>query len=743
MKEPRNYVDPSIAVGGPTLLPRSLGRAWESDPLPDWLRADLKLSPQATYGDLAHLVGPSDQMASERVRRFLARKVQASLHDLGDLRAVGEDWPLGMSLDEVGLLTRTRNAIWNAGFRGSPERLTQLTFRELAGVRGLGGVGVLDLTCGIENAIDQRVEERALAEGQVDSAIAQLDGAGLSTSSAEPVDSRVSEELFSAISEPWAAMVSELDPRFTAILPPGTGTILDRVEELTLSLSGDSHNAAEAELAGAIAKVRDALSEMERQPLQQGAGTLISALTGWEVNRVDAVLKRLGFTRSGPATLEEVGQQLGVSRERARQYMSALMRKLPPHPLAMPPLDRALSILSEAAPILAEQAGELLVTHAICQEPVHPVAVLELAQLCGRPTSLRIESISGTAFVLYSEEPVQVEALLRVARKQAAASGATTVFDVVQELAGQGIEVLAETAHACLRAASEIEFLDNDWIWFPGAGSSRARTLARKMLAVNQPQSVPSLRVGMRRENRFRKTRGRSGWPLVVPPTEVLTEMFRRHPEFNIDELGNVASAVELDFRVDLPPAERGIVEAFRASASGILDRADLLRSAAERGLSPSTVSVMLSYSSVFDNLGGGLWTTRGMHHDLATVDAVRSANALRPRVQRTIGHTWTPRGELSIAFRLPQLLINPTLSIPSTILRYVAGRDFLATAEGSEDVGSIRVYESGFSAGYMPFLRQSRAEEGDVLVADFDLVHDTVTLHLEVGEVLDLDAYD
>ena len=66
-----------------------------------------------------------------------------------------------------------------------------------------------------------------------------------------------------------------------------------------------------------------------------------------------------------------------------------------------------------------------------------------------------------------------------------------------------------------------------------------------------------------------------------------------------------------------------------------------------------------------------------------------------------------------------------------------------VATSEKGDELGTIRVYDTGVSTGYKSFLRRAEAEEGDVLVADFDLVETAVTLHLEIDEILDYDAYE
>jgi hypothetical protein len=52
-------------------------------------------------------------------------------------------------------------------------------------------------------------------------------------------------------------------------------------------------------------------------------------------------------------------------------------------------------------------------------------------------------------------------------------------------------------------------------------------------------------------------------------------------------------------------------------------------------------------------------------------------------------------------------------------------------------ECGRVRIYENGNSSGYAPFLRQAGADEGDILMAEFDLTSASVVLRLAGEEDL------
>lgn len=61
-----------------------------------------------------------------------------------------------------------------------------------------------------------------------------------------------------------------------------------------------------------------------------------------------------------------------------------------------------------------------------------------------------------------------------------------------------------------------------------------------------------------------------------------------------------------------------------------------------------------------------------------------------------------------------------------------------MARGPDSTPVGTVVVDEDGMSWGYGPFLRRYGADEGDVLVIEFDVAAAEVTLRLEGFEHLD-----
>jgi hypothetical protein len=267
----------------------------------------------------------------------------------------------------------------------------------------------------------------------------------------------------------------------------------------------------------------------------------------------------------------------------------------------------------------------------------------------------------------------------------------------------------------------------------------RLRNITRKMLSVAAPIELSSLREGVRREYRYRGHRGVKTWALLVPPRSVLRCYYKAHPEFEIDENDFVRPVEPLDYRTELALNDAILVDVLRSVPTCVLDRASLWIECERRSMNVNTFSLYLTYSPAIVHLGTDIWTLRGLRIDPAAVEALRQANALRQKEKRVLDHGWTANGQLWVATRLPSSHSGSFIfGMPGAIKRYLTGRQFAVKDDDGVDYGSIRVNDEGSSYGFSPFLRQRGADEGDILIAEFDLSGGTALLRLGDDELLE-----
>ncbi len=263
----------------------------------------------------------------------------------------------------------------------------------------------------------------------------------------------------------------------------------------------------------------------------------------------------------------------------------------------------------------------------------------------------------------------------KFARKQAGASGATNVSEVVEQVHQEGFELTEKKALRLLRAHKDVNSFSDNWFWIPSitAARNRLRNAARKMLAVTSPIRIIDIRTGLTRVYNFRNSTGTAkSWPLRVPPTNVLTEFFKQHPEFDIDEKGRACASEKLDYRKELGHVDQIFVDVLRSTPSSILDRQSLLREYLDRGLNDSTFGVSTTYSPILSHIDLNIWALRGVDVNPAAVEALRAANALRPREKRLQDYGWTTERKIWIAARIPEFYESYVCGCPGSVLRFL-----------------------------------------------------------------------
>jgi hypothetical protein len=580
----------------------------------------------------------------------------------------------------------------------------------------MGVVSILEFACIVEAALEK------------------------STTSGPPPGS--TDELLRIIDQPWADQVGPADPRFSDLLPSlPQATLLEMIDALT---SGpDSDATTLSLLSNAVPEVRKRLEQIAALPLERQLGEFLGALSRFEGERLSALLDRFGWAGNPPLTLEEAGQRLNITRERMRQLQEKVLGRLKAisFPIFLPALDEALRVLVEVSPIDTVSASSVLKQRGISEIAFHPECVVDAAIACGRSPPIQLQTINRKTIV--AAAPIRdADTILRIAYRQAHASGASNVGEVAAEMGAKGIAVDEATIRHVLRDFSRVQFLEGEWFCHRPANPERdrLRNVTRKILSVASPIELGVIREGLRREYRYRGYRGVKTWSLLVPPRSVLGAYYDLHPEFIIEHGDMIRPNEPLDYRIELALNDAILVDALRSSPACVLDRASLATECIRRSMNINTFSIYLTYSPVIMHLGTDLWSLRGVRVDPAAVEALREANAIRPREKRVLDHTWTSDGQLRLAARIPPAhdAANLVVNIPGPIRRYLSGRQFDAMDEDGVGHGLVRVNDEGASYGFVPFLRQRGADAGDILIAEFDLIKNVALLRLGDDELFE-----
>lgn len=710
-------VDTRWGAAGTPLLPKSLRRLWAAEALPEWIAKEFQLPPGSTAEALDQSVWTKARAVAltQRQRNFLLNLVRARASEIRPVKVFADAPPYWLDLSDLNFSTRTRNCLEAGGLIRDTDQLARVMFGHVLEIRSMGVVSILEFACMTEAAL----QRAALSK--------------------EPLDPLEAGEVLELISEPWVDQVGPADPRFADLFPSGSwATIFEMLDAATSGPDADIR--VLEHLARSLPELRRRLTRIKSLPLERQLCEFLQALSRYEGERLSALIDRLGWGGRPAATLEEAGTRIKVTRERLRQLQERITGRLKGMPFSpyMPGLDAGLELLRERSPLAMSAASAVLRASGLTETEFHVKSLIAAAEACGRRPSIRLQSV-GKRSIVSATEISNADDILQIAYRQSHASGASNISEVVAELQANGVAADGLIVRHVLRELSEVHFIEDGWFGHrPGSPErDRLRNVTRKMLSVASPIELNSLRDGIRREYRYRKHRGSKTWSLLVPPRSVLRGYYQSHLEFLIDNSDFIRPVDPLDYRNELALNETVLVDVLRSSPACVLDRATLASECARRSMNFNTFTLYLTYSPVIVHLGTEIWSLRGVRIDPASVEAVRSANALRQKEKRVIDHGWTPDGQLWVAARLPEVG-NLVFTLPAAIRSYLADRQFGATDEDGIFHGTIRVNEEGTSSGFGSFLRQRGADEGDILIAEFDLSGGAALLRLGNDELLE-----
>jgi hypothetical protein len=731
------------------LLPAVLREEWGSEQMPEWLAADLNLPIGSTFRELDEDYWQrTNGVVTQRVEFFLRQLLQSRQRRIQNLRVFPYGLPRDFSLEDIVLSVRATNSLKLGGLFWDSAALANVTFGDLFKLKNAGAATVLECACAVENAVGlsdypPSTNRRELAIDSSPTRDADRPLSSPTTLEASLIRAALMTLRESVTNELWAHQISERDIRFNKLFPPGQGTIPARIDHLMDLPDKALSNRGNAQLGALTIAFRQIQTELARWAtltLEDAALEFLTlALAGIQQDRRWILWRVLHWAGDAEAlTLEEAGAILGITRERVRQIESQVTQKIAPlRPLYFPSLDQALSVITENAPMSVSRATGLLKQIGASGLDYHPNSLIAFAEALGRTVDFEIVDVGDDELVARSGTPDELRTVIRVARRLAQASGATSLERLRESLqAHAGLAEPLDWVPKCIRACSSVVFLDEEenWFCFPTIRSTVASTV-RKMLSITSPLSVDTIRDGIRKVQKFREStrpaRAVERFPL---PKRVLRSLLASDGTFTVSDRDIVAFAALAVHEGTLPPSEKALVDAFEKAGRAVVNRATFFESFQEAGLSMGTAATMLTYSPIIERVGRDQWCLVGRRGELG----VLFPSPTPKRADRVVDSGWSRGGELFVRFRAPDAQFSPTLiiSIPAATRSYVPEGSYSAETSDGIPVGTITVAEGGRTTGYGRFLRLAGTEGTDVVEVRF--ATDRMAARLEVVDTDD-----
>jgi hypothetical protein len=201
---------------------------------------------------------------------------------------------------------------------------------------------------------------------------------------------------------------------------------------------------------------------------------------------------------------------------------------------------------------------------------------------------------------------------------------------------------------AVLRNDPRFKDVGNGWLVIVGTVDRRNRlaNTTRKMLSLSEELSVEALAEGFSRVQRFRSV-------AHIASADGIRRFVDWHADFDRDDRDLVRSVVPLDWREQLGPDARTLVELMQALPNRCTDRLTLMEGAEARGIAEGTISVWSTYSPILWRPATNCFALVGVTPtapEILRVQEEAAARASREGVR--LSHGWAEDGRYRIELR-------------------------------------------------------------------------------------------
>lgn len=439
-----------------------------------------------------------------------------------------------------------------------------------------------------------------------------------------------------------------------------------------------------------------------------------------------AVLVSLvGWDADGPRTLEAVGAQFGVTRERVRQIAKKSLATLAGRSVFMTRLGDALRELRRELPQPLAEADARMRASGLVSDAAGAAGVVDLASRLEVRHGLLSLDAASCRILLRKRHAKALQEIASAVGRLSDRWGAVNVEDLVHACAERlGKHFTSFRVKQLAGFVEGVEWLDAErtWVWRGAGPRNRVVIRIRKMLAVASPLTLSELRSGIARDYRMQG---------YSPPRAVLAEICRRLEFCSVDGQF-VQRKGELPLDV-LSPTEANLVRVLSANGGCMGTRA-LESAASGGGVGAPALWQKLSYSCVIAKPAPGVYALRGWRLEPAAISA--ACEIQEPR-RRTVDCGWTPDGHPWCAIELSYAASRTGIvSVPAAIRRFVQGEHEIVLRDGLLG-GALKVKKAS-AWGLHPVCARRGLEDGDVVILEWDVAARRVLLVIGADDALD-----
>jgi len=439
-----------------------------------------------------------------------------------------------------------------------------------------------------------------------------------------------------------------------------------------------------------------------------------------------------GLDGKGGCTLEKVGQQTGITRERVRQIAEKFQKKILRYYNNeidyFPKINEVLQLINDCTPCVAEKIEATLCESGATRTQFQIEGFTQLMRLMNRRLPYCVVRYKKTRFVVKPNKVNVPKKIIYIARRAVEHWGVVTIPDIVaqtKEKTGQTIS--SEFVVSVLTAQKEFVWLDKStgWFWLTSRTRNRLLNYIKKVLSVSSNIDVSSLRAGVGRSHRMKG---------VSPPRRVLIELCRQLTWCRVENNLIVADP-PLNWEEIL---KDGVIEWAMCSIlkqyGPVMRTDDFEKHCKELGVNQNSFFVYLSYSPIIAKYGNGVYGLRGSYVSPGMIDSLKP---MRKSQQVLIDFGWTPEGEIWLLYKISQSMIKTgVFSIPASMKNYLQG-DYISKAADGSEISKLKIDDyRGWSLS--AFFQRRGGEPEDFMSLTFNLSDRTTKIYIGDEDLID-----
>lgn len=430
----------------------------------------------------------------------------------------------------------------------------------------------------------------------------------------------------------------------------------------------------------------------------------------------EIVTKLWGWNGKPPRTLDSVGREYGITRERVRQIEKVALTRLRRRRIATPMLHAAIAALKSAVPNGVSVLSRSLLEQSAASGEFSIESVRGAAQLLQVDWPFDIIDLSGVEILVHRDEAAKYKKLTFALRRKTSQRGCANLLILASDLDLDDRSVPG--LRRLLSDLPEVEWLDQsrDWLYSTKSGRNRLQNLCAKVLGVAPRVHLSELRRAVSKARRLG----------MCPPQRVLGAFVESCG------LGVVLdSTVEAIPGAGAPPQD-GSAEALMLQVldkcGPVMDGEMFAERCISAGMNATTFYIVRTISPVITPLGKNIFCRVGADVPPGTVEELARRRKVQPQL---LDQGWSSKGYLWFLLHLTrQVITSGGNRLPAFVKNLVQG-DWEVVLPDASTCGRVTCRDLFLWSARKTF-DVLGAEPNDIAAFEFDLKGRQV--HIRVG---------